>query len=62
MVKSRSFGVHWSVYHRQCIIRQRSFQAERPLVLSINASYFGMDKIMFPVQLYIANYIVILSN
>ena len=30
--KSRSFGVHWDVYHRQCIIRQRSFQAEIPLV------------------------------
>ena len=27
-VKSRSFGVHWTVYHRQCIIRQRSFHAE----------------------------------
>ena len=31
-VKSRSFGVHWAVYHTQCIIRQRSCQAERPLV------------------------------
>ena len=32
-VKSRSFGVHWAVYHTQCIIRQRSCQAERPLVV-----------------------------
>ena len=29
-VKSRSFGVHWAVYHTQCIIRQRSCQTERP--------------------------------
>ena len=28
----RSFGVHWAVYHRQCIIGQRSCHAERPLV------------------------------
>ena len=28
-----SFGVHWVVYHRQCIIRQQSIQAERPLVV-----------------------------
>ena len=32
-VKSRSFGVIWAVYHTKCIIRQRSYQAERPLVL-----------------------------
>ena len=25
-VKSRSWGVDWAVYHRQCIIRQRSCQ------------------------------------
>ena len=31
-VKSRSLGVHWVVYNRQCIIRHRSCQAERPLV------------------------------
>ena len=31
-VKSRSFGVHWAVYHTQCIIRQLSCQAETPLV------------------------------
>ena len=31
-VKSRSFGVHWAVYHTRCIIRQRCCQAERPLV------------------------------
>ena len=31
-VKSRSFGVHWAVHYTQCIIRQWSCQAERPLV------------------------------
>ena len=31
----RSFGVHWAVYHRQqCIIRQHSCQAGRPLAMS----------------------------
>ena len=35
-VKSRLFGVHWAVYHRQCIIRQRSCQAERPFWMPEN--------------------------
>ena len=34
-VKSRSFGVHWAEYHTQCIIRQRSCRAERPLVCNV---------------------------
>ena len=34
---------HWAVYHRQCIIiRQRSCQAERPLVYNF-VLYFGMN-------------------
>ena len=38
-VKSRSFGVHWAVYHTLCIISQRSCQAERPLVMWIEQSH-----------------------
>ena len=35
---SRSFGVYWAVYHTQCIIKQQSYQAERPLVLILTKS------------------------
>ena len=30
--------LHWAMYHRPCIIRQRSSQAERPLVLETQIS------------------------
>ena len=44
---SMPFGVYWDVYHTQCIIRQRSCQAERRLVsvCHLNLSRFdiGVD-------------------
>ena len=46
-VKSRSLGVHWAVYHTQCIVRQRSCQAERPLVQHIPGKSFRLKFLMY---------------
>ena len=65
-VKSRSFGVHWVVYmyHRSCIIRHRSFQAERPLAsipfhVEFECSFPALLKCLFPVH---GNYIFVFPN
>ena len=47
-------GVHWAVYHRQCIIRQWSCQAERPIVQS-NPSLDGD-------QYHLQNYLTIFEK
>ena len=39
----RSFGVHLAVHHTQCIIRQRSCQAERPLVVKHGYKWLFCD-------------------